>query len=434
MTIENTEQAPHKIGFWGCWALSVGTMIGSGIFLMPSVLAPYGLLSFGGWLITAGGSILLALVVARLAARTRRTGGVYVYAHDAFGSLTGFLVAWVYWVGCCVATPAVAIAFVGYLTVFAPGLSTNPAGQALVALVLIWTLTLVSVRGVKEVGLAQLAMTLLKLVPMGVIILLALFTGSTAHLPEVNPSGGSPLAVLSATALLTMWAFVGFEVGATPADNVVNPTVTIPRAVVIGTISVAFIYIASTAAVMALVPPDMLAQSTSPFADAARGLGAWGPALVALGAMMATAGALNGNIFVTGQTSMAVALDGLAPAFLTRRNGGDAPWLSLILGSAIGSALLLLNYARGLVGAYTFLLTMATIATLAPLLISALAELRHSWKSARSWAIVALVGGIYAVFAIVGSGIEVLLWGAVLALCGLPIYFWGMRGQRSAHA
>ena len=385
MTIEDTANRPQPLGFWGCWSLSVGTMIGSGIFLMPAVLAPYGLLSFGGWLITAAGSILLALVIGRLAARTKRTGGPYVYARDAFGSLTGFLVAWVYWAGCCIATPAVAIAFVGYLTVFAPGLSASPTLQALVALALIWTLTLVSIRGVREATIAQLAMTLLKIVPLVVVIALAVFTGSSAHLPELNPSGGSPLAVLSATALLTMWAFVGFEVGAVPAGNVVNATRTIPRAVVCGAILVAVVYIASTAAVMALVPGDVLKHSTAPFADAARGLGPWGPGFIALGALAATAGALNGNIFVTGQMSMAAALDGLAPAFLARRNGGDAPWLSLIIGSAIGSALLLLNYSRGLVGAYTFLLMMGTIATLAPLLISALAELRHSWKDARSW-------------------------------------------------
>lgn len=422
MTTDATRKADHTIGFWGCWALSVGTMIGSGIFLMPSVLAPYGLLSFGGWIITAAGSILLALVLGRLASRTQRTGGPYVYALDAFGSLTGFFVAWSYWVGCCLATPAIAIAFVGYLTVFAPGLSGSPVQQAAVALALIWTLTLISVRGVKEAGFAQLAMTVLKLVPLLAIVALALANGSPANLPPPNPTGGAPLAVLSATALLTMWAFIGFEAGAIPAGNVRDPQVTIPRAVVIGAISVAAVYVASTAAVMVLVPAETLVQSTSPFADAARGFGAWGPGLVAAGAMMATAGALNGNIFVTGQMSMAAALEGMAPAFLARRNGGDAPWLSLVIGSAIGSALLLLNYSRGLVGAYTFLLMTGTVATLLPLLVSALAELRHSWKDARSWAIVALLASAYALFATVGSGLEVLAWGAAVGVAGLPIY------------
>ena len=78
------------LGFWSCWSLTVGCMIGSGVFLLPSVLAPYGLLSFGGWIVTCAGSILVALTLARLAARTTRTGGPYAFVHDAFGDLLGF--------------------------------------------------------------------------------------------------------------------------------------------------------------------------------------------------------------------------------------------------------------------------------------------------------------------------------------------------------
>lgn len=427
-----TSDAPGRtIGFWSVWALSVGTMIGSGVFLLPAVLAPYGLLSFGGWIVTAAGSLLLALVIGRLAARTQATGGPYRYARDAFGGLVGFLVAWVYWVGCCVATPAIAIAYVGYLAVFSPQLAVHPVEQAAVALALIWGLTLVSVRGVREAGFMQIAMTALKLVPLLAVVGLALVKGSPANLPALNPSGAPPLQALSATALLTMWAFVGFEVGSVPAGNVKDAPRTIPRAVVIGTLTVAAVYIAATAAVMSLMAPAALAHSTSPFADVAQGFGAWGPKLVAFGALTATAGALNGNIFVTGQMAMAPALEGLAPRVLAVRNRGDAPWVSLLLGSAIGSLLLLANYSRGLMGAYTFLLMMATLATLAPLLVSALAELRHSWRDARGWAAVALAGALYAAFAILGSGVEVLLWGALLTVCGAPVYYLS-RQARSA--
>jgi basic amino acid/polyamine antiporter, APA family len=421
------------MGFWGCWALSVGTMIGSGIFLLPAVLAPYGLLSFGGWLITGLGSVAIALAIGRLARHATRSGGPYVYAMDAFGSLTGFFVGWTYWVGCWLATPAVAIAFVGYLTVLAPGLNGQPVYQAMVALALIWSLTLLSIRGVKEAGVFQIVMTLLKLAPLAAIVCLAAFSGHADRLPPVNPSGGSPLSVLSTTALLTMWAFIGIECGAIPAGNVKDPTRTIPRAVVIGTLTVAAVYIASTAAVMLLVPADLLRTSVSPFADAARGLGSWGPILVALGAIVSTTGSMNGNIFVTGQTSMAVALDGLAPKSLAWLNKGEAPWVSLILQGVLSSILLMTNYSRGLVGAFTFLLMMGTIATLIPYLVIALAELKRSWKDAKSWAMVGLFGAIYSVFAIIGSGLEVMLWGAALTAAGLPVY-WLMKRRKPAVA
>ena len=423
--------APSKklIGFWGCWALAVGTMIGSGVFMLPAVLAPYGLLSFGGWLLTAAGSIAIALVLGRLAGRTLRTGGMQVYAQDAFGDLTGFLVGWSYWIGSCISTAALAIAFVGYFAVLVPALTDQPAYQPVVALAVIWTLTAVSIRGVKEAGFVQLAMTLLKLIPLLLIVGLALVAGKAEYVPPVNPSGGSPLGVLSVTVMLTMYAFLGMECGVTPAGNIKDPTRTIPRAVVIGTITVAVIYIASTAAVMFLVPADVLAKSTSPFADAARGLGDWGPLVITLGALVAVCGSLNGNIFITGQLPMAAALDGLAPKSLARLNKGDAPWVSLLLSSALASVVLVANYSRGLVGAFTFLLTMTTLAILAPYLICALAELKHAWKSARAWAAVAVFATAYSLFAIFGSGWEAIIWGGVLLIAGVPIHMLMQRSK-----
>jgi APA family basic amino acid/polyamine antiporter len=174
---------------------------------------------------------------------------------------------------------------------------------------------------------------------------------------------------------------------------------------------------------MLLVPAEILVLSTSPFADAARGLGQWGAALIAAGALVSTAGSINGNIFIAGQLPMAVALDRLAPSAFARLNGGGAPYISLISASTLSSVLLLMNYSRGLVGAFTFLILLSTIASLLPYLFSCMAELRHSWRSSRGWAGVALLAGLFAVFAIIGSGIEPLLWGIGLFASGLPLYF-----------
>ena len=430
METQTTEEAkPKAIGFWGCWSLTVGVMIGSGIFMLPAVMAPYGLMGFAGWALTAGGSILLALTLGRLAMRTTRTGGPYAYAHDAFGDLPGFLVVWGYWASYWISIPAVAIAFVGYVTVFVPALGQAPVAQAGVALALIWGLGLVSLRGASDASLVQLIMTVLKILPILLIIGLGAVAGEMANLPAVNPSGGTFIGVLATTALLTMWAFAGLESGTIPAGEVRDPAKTVPRATVIGTITVAIIYIGSTAAVMALVPADQLAVSTSPFADAARHLGPWGGPLVAIGALVSTAGALNGIIFLSGQLPMAVALDRLAPKFFAATNGRGAPKYALLISLILGSILLILNYSRGLVGAFTFLLMMSTLALLMPLLVSAIAELRHSWKSARSWAIIALLAALYSCFAIFGSGLEVLFWGMVLMVIGLPVYFLGRQGK-----
>ncbi len=416
-------QSPAKLGFWTCWSLTVGIMIGSGIFLLPSVLAPYGLLSFGGWALTAAGSMCLALVLARLASRTHHTGGVYVYAREGFGDLTGFLIAWGYWASYWIAIPAITIAFVGYLTVFIPPLTDNPGWQAASALAVIWALTLINLRGVGAAGAMQLIMTILKIIPLLAIIALGAVVGDSANLPAVNPQDAPFVSVLAATALLTMWAFSGMEAGAIPAGDVKNAEKTVPRAIVIGTLVVAFIYIASSYAVMRLVPAEALAQSTAPFADAAQRFGPWGPKLIAAGALISTAGAINGTIFVAGQMPMAVAIDGLAPKVFAQRTKSGAPALAIIIASALGSVLLLMNYTRGLVGAFSFLAMMSTLAILLPLFVSAAAELKHSWKNARSWTVLALLALVYSGFAILGSGFSILFWGGLFMALGAPVYF-----------
>jgi APA family basic amino acid/polyamine antiporter len=200
----------------------------------------------------------------------------------------------------------------------------------------------------------------------------------------------------------------------------------------LGAGAVAIIYILSTAAVMLLIPAGSLASSTSPFADAAFGLGAWAPPLITLGALVAIVGSLNGNIFCTAQQSMAAALEGLAPRSLAKLNKGEAPWVSLVFSSVLGSALLLLNYSRGLVGAFTFLIMMTTATLLVGYLVCALAEIKHSRRSARGWTAVAVIATLYALFALFGAGQESLIWGAVLVIIGVPVFYLGRQKSPAA--
>lgn len=415
--------AGKPLGFWSCWSLTVGCMIGSGVFMLPTLLAPYGLLSFGGWIIAGGGSIALALIFGRLAARTKCNGGPYAYSRQAFGDLTGFLMGWAYWLSFLMGIPVVAIAFVGYLGVFVPALNDNPVAQALSALALIGVFTAINIRGLKEMSAAQILLTVLKIIPLLAIIGLGFTLGSPANLPEFNPSGQPVVAALAAVALIALWPFTGFEVVTLPVANVKDSARTIPRALVTGMITVVVIYLSATAAVMLLVPSAQLAQSTAPFADAARAFGAWGPNFIAAGALIATAGTLNGLIFTCGQMPMAVALDNLAPRWLAATTKGGTPHLSLLLSSTLAALLLLANYARGFIGAFTFLLMMATALGLIYYVVVSLAELRHSARSAPAWAAIAIIGLIYSLFAAFGSGLEVLFWGVVLMALGVPLFF-----------
>ncbi len=112
---------PRVLGFWAAVSIVMGNMIGSGVFLLPSSLAAYRGLSLIGWLVSAGGAVMLALVFARLARQFPAAGGPYAYTRQAFGDVPGFLVAWGYWLSVVGTLAALAVAFVGYLDPFIPG-------------------------------------------------------------------------------------------------------------------------------------------------------------------------------------------------------------------------------------------------------------------------------------------------------------------------
>lgn len=411
-----------KMGFWQCWGMSVGVMIGSGIFLLPTVLAPYGWISLLGWLLTCSGTIVLALVLARLAGTTDHAGGPYAYVKESFGDLAGFLIGWGYWVGVVFGVTAIAVAFAGYMGSVFPIFAANSLTQALVAAASIGVLTWVNVKGVSEAATVQLVMTVLKIIPLIVIIGLGIIYGDIDNFPAFNPQGLPITQGLASTALLTMWAFIGIEAAVIPTDDVENPKITVPIAVVTAALSVSFLYLGASIAIMFLVPSDVLALSESPFVDAASHMGTGGALLIGIGALISTAGALNGNIFVMGQMPMLVAADGLAPSVIAKKNRGGAPMVALMVSSVFSAALLVLNFTEGLVGAFSFLISMSTLSILAPYGLSAMAEFKRSWLSAKGWAGVALLSVMYTLIAAAGSGWYVFFLGIGLFMLGIVLY------------
>lgn len=411
-----------KMGFWQCWGMSVGVMIGSGIFLLPTVLAPYGWISLLGWLLTCSGTIVLALVLARLAGTTDHAGGPYAYVRESFGDLAGFLIGWGYWVGVVFGVTAIAVGFAGYMGSIFPIFAANSLTQALVAAMGIGVLTWVNIKGISEAATVQLVLTILKIVPLIVIIGLGIAYGDIDNFPSFNPQQLSMAEALASTALLTMWAFIGIEAAVIPTGDVENPKKTVPIAVVSAALSVSFLYVGASIAIMFLVPSEVLAASESPFVDAASHMGPGGALLMGVGALISTAGALNGNIFVMGQMPMLVAADGLAPSVIAKKNKGGAPMVALMASSVFSAALLVLNFTDGLVGAFSFLISMSTLSILAPYGLSAMAEFKRSWHSAKGWAGVALLSVIYTLIAAAGSGWYLFFLGVGLFLLGILLF------------
>jgi APA family basic amino acid/polyamine antiporter len=426
----------QSIGIWTCTALVAGNMVGSGIFLLPAALSAYGSVSLLGWIVTAGGALLLALLFSALCRALPAAGGPYAYTRAGLGDFAGFLVAWGYWISLICGNAAIAVAMVGYLGVFFSPVAGNGSTAALTALAALWLLTMINLRGVRSAGRMQILTTLLKLLPLLAIIIFGLFDLDMDHFAEFNRTEQSNFGAFTATATLTLWAFLGLEAATVPADHVRDPKKTIPRATILGTSVVSVIYILSTVAVMGLLPPEVLAVSEAPFADAAALLwGDWAAWLVAAGATVSCFGALNGWLLLTGQVPMAAARDGLFPASFARESARGVPALGLIISASLATALIGMNYTRGLVGLFTFAILLSTMTALVPYVFSAAAQLRllalAGTLATRSAITIAAAAFVYSFWTIAGSGQDVVYYGFLLLLAGLPVYVWLTRGRPS---
>lgn len=411
--------------------LVTGNMIGSGMFLLPSSLAQFGSISLFSWVITAVGSMFLALVFANLGRIMPKTGGPYAYAHAGFGEFIGFQTAYNYWVALWVGNAAIAIAMIGYLRVFFPVLNSARATCA-AAIAVLWFLTFINVIGVRRAGILQLIATVFKLVPILLIALLGWWYFHPSYLTaHFNTSGHSNLFALSNAATLTLWAFIGLESATVPAGSVDNPSRNIPLATIIGTLIAAVAYIASSTAIMGMVPIAKLIHSTSPFADAASIMfGQWGRWIIAAGAAISCFGALNGWAMLQGQVAMAAADNNLFPKIFAKRNRFDSPGAGLVITAILITILLLLSASPNLVHQFDVIILVATLASLLPYFYTAMAQVMLLKREGR-WLpgsakhiVIAIVATIYSCWAILGSGEQIIFYGMILLLSSIPIYVY----------
>ena len=191
---------PPLLGFWMCVALVVGNSIGSGVFLLPASLAPYGLNSVVGWGFASAGALLLAVVFASLSRAFPHAGGPYGYVKNAFGPLTAFLMVWGYWISIWVGNVAIATGAVSYLTPLMPWIANVPGASVGVTLGALWLLTFVNCYGVKESGRVQGVTTVLKLMPLIAISALGFFAVRSS---TVKAAAGIPLSAGATTAAAT---------------------------------------------------------------------------------------------------------------------------------------------------------------------------------------------------------------------------------------
>jgi basic amino acid/polyamine antiporter, APA family len=433
-----TTARPQLLSFWMCVALVVGNTIGSGVFLLPTALAPYGLNSVVAWGFTASGAIALAVVFARLSRAYPQAGGPYAYVHFAFGPLTAFIVAWGYWISIWVGNVSIATYTVSYLTPLLPSIAEKPGAPAALTLLILWTLTFVNWYGIKASGWVQSVTTVLKILPLLAVVLLGLFS---LHSSTLAAAATIPLTVsgTTAAATLTLWALLGLESATIPADKVANPARVIPIATLLGTVATALICAIACTTVLLLLPAATLANSNAPFADLATqfwGIGAG--KLVAVFAAISGFGALNGWILLQGELPRAMAMRGEFPRIFARESSRSTPGFALCFGSALATLLILANYQKSMASIFTFMILLSTTACLVMYALCSAALLRLQWigqlgaarKGSAALAIVGVMATAYSLWAIIGAGAEAVAWGAALLCLGVPLYFWFTRSLR----
>jgi basic amino acid/polyamine antiporter, APA family len=411
----------RQLGFAACFALVVGSMIGSGVFLLPASLAGFGWNAVAGWCVSIAGALTLAFTLAALARRFPDVGGPAGYVAAAFGPVAGFLVGWAFWVSMWVSNSALAAAAASYLSAFMPELAGYPTEAALA---FVWAVTLVNVIGVKAAGRFQILTMTLKLLPLIVVACimgLLLSREGTAVLAPF-PDEGLSLAAVSTAGAISLFALLGFETVCGVSDRVIRPEVTIPRALVAGTLFVGAIYLVICSGIVLLMPAEQLAASNAPFKDFVQEHWARGPALlVALFAVISAVGAMNGFTMMQGELPLAMARRGMLPGWFAGTSGRGVPLPGLLLGSSLSTILVVSNGSSTLGGLFTAMALLTTSSALWFYLACAATAIRL-----RMMIPAAVAAAIFSAWTLVGAGFVAGALSLLLMLAGLPLY-WRAR-------
>src|SRR5579864_1784030 len=308
----------RDLGVWSAAAIVVGTVIGSGIFLVPSSMVKSvgspGMV-FVVWIVGGLLSLFGALSYAELAAALPQAGGEYVYLREAYGPLWGFLYGWTQmWVAKSGSIATLATGFFIYLANFRPELEHTwlivplPIGEAghpleirygqILAMGVIAVLALINYFGVRVGGDVQVVFTLVKVGLIAAIIVIGLGSGAGSganYQSSVAASGG--ITGFFAALIAALWAYDGWNNVSMVAGEVRNPQKNLPRALIVGTLAVIAIYLLTNLAYFYVLPASAVASTDRVAGEMMRRiLGSRGAGAVSMAAMISIFAALNGSI------------------------------------------------------------------------------------------------------------------------------------------
>jgi APA family basic amino acid/polyamine antiporter len=443
MSPRNQDKA-HSLGLTSATGLVIGSIVGTGVFTMPAVMAGAGTMSLVVLGVIAVGALLLGVMFGQLTKRVPNSdGGLYAYSRHEFGDFAGYLVGWCYWIQSWAGNAAIVSSWVFYVDVLFN--ITNPSGMENwgIALLGLWVPAIVNLVGVRQMAWFQNITVVLKFLPLLFVGVVGWFFVRSANFGGFNASHGSLYSGIGIAAGVALFSFIGVEAAAITAKRVRNPRRNVGRASVLGTAASALLYVLVTAAVFGLVPHHALLNNGSPFVNAFQGIfshGTWPGKFIAALAVISGIGALNGWTLIVTETSRAIAQDDLFPRPFAWSDRKGTAWFGILVGTALPSLLMLWRYntSTGLT-VFTYLVDLTVVTVAIPYFFSAIAQLTylvsrrrrvHGWLLARDLS-VAGASVLFSMWVTFASGYQVVYQALVVLLAGLILYaFLNARRER----
>ena len=346
----------RAIGRWSLVALTINSILGSGIFGLPAVVADkMGRLS--PWAVLLSGAAMAVIIACygEVASQFTQTGGTYIYCRAAFGRLTGLEVGWMLMLSRLTACAANANLLVIYLAEFWPQVS-RPLPRLAVITILLGVLLLVNYRGVRTGTLVSNLFVVAKLLPLGVIALAGAWY-LVGHGYVATPVSSVSLTTWRNVILLLFFAYGGYEAAMNPMGEARNPKRDAPFALFAALAIITVIYTLIQWAVVGVLPPGM--HSDRPLAEVARVLlGHGGAALVAAGALVSVYGYLSANFLTGPRATFAFAEQGDFPRwFAAIHRDFKTPHISIVVFA-------LVCWLLALFGSFTWNVTLSAVARL----------------------------------------------------------------------
>jgi APA family basic amino acid/polyamine antiporter len=408
-------------------SIIVGSIVGADIYIASAftagLLGPAAILV---WIVAGICATIIALVFAYCSYYVPRVGGPFAYVSEAFNDFYGFLTGWSIWIAEILSIPVFAIAFVQYLQYF---VSLEFYQQIIVKGLFLFTLTYINIRGVKTAGRINDILTIVKLAPLLLIILLGI--GFFIINPQTLASNYFPFAPFGfgnfgVALVLIFWAYVGFEMGTLPASEVRNPRKTIPKAIITGMIIVIIFYLLTNFVVYGLLHWTVLETTKIPLVLAGIALlGAGGAVLMVIGALISVSGSDESGTLGTARLSYAMSIDGLFPKLFSKEHPRyHTPYMALLVQGAIAFSLSIFSGLVDLISFSVFNLSFAFLLTCLALLVLGARNKQKKLHGQRILPIVGIVICLYLIFMFLigATPLYIKAVGIIVLALGIPLY------------